>query len=276
MVESRRPLLKAITLEGFLSFGYGAEEFPLEPLNVLIGPNGSGKSNLVEAVSVLRAVPRDLPLPIRQGGGVTDWLWKGGSIREGDRTATGSGTGCGTGRSEARIELLFAEGQLAKFSSGDPAVRYRWCLEREGDSFVVLDERLENHEPRPGESKPYFYFGYEHDRPVLNGRMDVGSFDGSPSTERSPFCPSGGIPKHTRSWAGWQMCWRESGCTGAGTSVPTRLSGRRAVQTCGRTTCRRRSTTFRRDSQRSSGIPSSSDVSSSWSESWRPDSMTSR
>lgn len=176
MVESRRPLLKAITLEGFLSFGYGAEEFPLEPLNVLIGPNGSGKSNLVEAVSVLRAVPRDLPLPIRQGGGVTDWLWKGGSIREGDRTATGSGTGCGTGRSEARIELLFAEGQLAKFSSGDPAVRYRLVFGAEGDSFVVLDERLENHEPRPGESKPYFYFGYEHDRPVLNvkdGRREL-------------------------------------------------------------------------------------------------------
>ncbi|MEZ4651785.1 MAG: AAA family ATPase [Candidatus Eisenbacteria bacterium] len=31
--------------------------FALGSLNVLIGPNGSGKSNLIEAMSVLRAVP---------------------------------------------------------------------------------------------------------------------------------------------------------------------------------------------------------------------------
>lgn len=176
MVETRRPLLKAITLEGFLSFGYGAAQFPLEPLNVLIGPNGSGKSNLVEAVSVLRAVPRDLPLPIRQGGGVADWLWKGDPITESDRSSTASHEGSGAGRSGARIELLFAEGQLARFSSGNPPVRYRLVFGAEGDSFVVLDERLENHEPRRGESKPYFYFGYENGRPVLNvkdGRREL-------------------------------------------------------------------------------------------------------
>ena len=172
LAEPLRPLLKSMTLKGFLSFGYGAEEIHLEPLNVLIGPNGSGKSNLVEALSVLRAVPRDLPLPIRQGGGVKDWLWKADSSREGDRPATGSGMDS----SRASIELVFTEGQLARFNSGDPAVRYRLVFGAEGDSFVVLDERLENVEPRPGESKPYFYFGYERGRAVLNvkdGRREL-------------------------------------------------------------------------------------------------------
>ena len=172
LAEPPRPLLKSMTLRGFLSFGYGAEEFRLEPLNVLIGPNGSGKSNLVEALSVLRAVPRDLPLPIRQGGGVKDWLWKSDSSREGDRPAAGSGMDSPW----ASIELVFTEGKLARFNSGDPAVRYRLVFGAEGDSFVVLDERLENVKPRAGESKPYFYFGYEHDRPVLNvkdGRREL-------------------------------------------------------------------------------------------------------
>ena len=70
------PLLKSIGLRVFLSFGPSAKDSPLRPLNVLIGPNGSGKSNLVEALSVLRAVPRDLPAPIREGGRIRDWLWR--------------------------------------------------------------------------------------------------------------------------------------------------------------------------------------------------------
>jgi len=72
------PVFRRIGLRGLLSFG--EEEtlnVPLSPLNVIIGPNGSGKSNLVEAFSLLRAVPRDLHQPIRKGGGVKDWLWQG-------------------------------------------------------------------------------------------------------------------------------------------------------------------------------------------------------
>lgn len=157
-----QPLLKSVTLEGFLSFAYGTPEIPLFPLNVLIGPNGSGKSNLVEAVSVLRAVPRDLPMPIREGGGVKDWLWRGAGSY-GSSFSDGSGAGIPA----ARIELLFAEGRIAKFHGGDPAIRYRLVFGAEGDSFVVLDERVENAE---GEPKPYFYFGYENGRPMLNVR----------------------------------------------------------------------------------------------------------
>ena len=67
MADPGKPLVRAVALRGFLSFGPDAAEFPLERLNVLVGPNASGKSNFVEAMSVLRAVPRDLPRPIRQG-----------------------------------------------------------------------------------------------------------------------------------------------------------------------------------------------------------------
>ena len=49
----------------------------LEPLNVLIGPNASGKSNLIDAVSLLAAAPRNLLAPFRDGGTVEDWLWNG-------------------------------------------------------------------------------------------------------------------------------------------------------------------------------------------------------
>lgn len=158
MAAPAHPLLKAITVEGFLSFGGGTEDFRLEPLNVVIGPNGSGKSNLIEAVSILRAVPRDLPLPIRQGGRVQDWLW---------RPETSSTEARHRGASFARIEVVFTEGNIARHHT-QPAVRYRLDFGAEGDSFVVLDERLENADKPSDRCKPYFYFGYENGRPMLN------------------------------------------------------------------------------------------------------------
>ncbi|MDR0564033.1 MAG: AAA family ATPase, partial [Azoarcus sp.] len=70
-------LLKSIKLTNFLSFGESSPELELRPLNVVIGPNGSGKSNLIAALTLLQAAPTDLLRPIREGGGVQDWLWKG-------------------------------------------------------------------------------------------------------------------------------------------------------------------------------------------------------
>jgi predicted ATPase len=138
-------MIEQITLTDFLSFGPGAHALELHPLNVLIGPNGSGKSNLIEAFSVLRAVPRDLPLPIRQGGGVDEWIWRGGAVQHADSAA---------------IEIILRAGEVS-----DQAVRYRVAFGSEGGSFVVLDERIEH---RNGAPKPYFYFGYEKGRPMLN------------------------------------------------------------------------------------------------------------
>jgi predicted ATPase len=71
-----KKLLHSITLGNLLSYGEDVS-LPLEPLNVLIGPNASGKSNLIEVLSILAAAPRDVRTPIRQGGGVLEWIWKG-------------------------------------------------------------------------------------------------------------------------------------------------------------------------------------------------------
>lgn len=152
MSTEQPAFLKNIKLQGFLSYGPDASITTLSPLNVILGSNGSGKSNLVEALSVLRAVPRDLPRPINTGGRVKDWLWNDGT----------------NASSEANIEIVVAEGRIAKFASVNPLVRYKLTFGSQGDRFVVLDERIENESPMPGNSKPYLYYGYERGTPVLN------------------------------------------------------------------------------------------------------------
>jgi predicted ATPase len=72
-----KKLLHSITLKNLLSYGSEGVTLDLEPLNVLIGPNASGKSNLIEAISLLAAAPRDLLKPLREGGGTSEWIWKG-------------------------------------------------------------------------------------------------------------------------------------------------------------------------------------------------------
>ena len=75
-MEGKR-FIRTLRVRNLLSYGPDSEEIALEPLNVLIGPNGSGKSNLISAISVLAAAPRDLTEPFHSGGGIADWLWKG-------------------------------------------------------------------------------------------------------------------------------------------------------------------------------------------------------
>ena len=54
-MEGQRFIHK-IKLQNFLSYGSDGEEIELQPLNVLIGRNTSGKSNLIEAISILKAI----------------------------------------------------------------------------------------------------------------------------------------------------------------------------------------------------------------------------
>lgn len=70
-------MIHRLKVSGLLSFGPQGIDLPMEPLNVLIGPNGSGKSNLLEVLALLRASPRELARPIKRGGGIWEWLWKG-------------------------------------------------------------------------------------------------------------------------------------------------------------------------------------------------------
>ena len=75
-MEGKR-FIRTLRLQNFLSYGSEGETIELQPLNVLIGANTSGKSNFIEAIGLLRATPIDLTAAIRQGGGISEWLWKG-------------------------------------------------------------------------------------------------------------------------------------------------------------------------------------------------------
>jgi len=75
-------LFNSIYLHNFLSYGNAPPETAtvvLQPLNVLIGSNASGKSNLLEAFALLKHAPGQIQKPIREGGGVEQWLFEGGS-----------------------------------------------------------------------------------------------------------------------------------------------------------------------------------------------------
>lgn len=141
-------LLKSITLTNFLSYGSAASTIELQPLNVIIGPNGSGKSNLIEAIELLRATPKDLLTPIRDGGGVRDWLWKGGE----EKTPT------------AKVEVV------VEYPNGRVGLRYVLSFTEVSQRFEIVDERLENETPDRGHSKPYLYYRFENGHGVLNVR----------------------------------------------------------------------------------------------------------
>ena len=80
------PRIKSITPRRLLSFGPDTPPFELRPLNVLIGPNASGKSNLIDLLRLVRSLPSDMRAPIRDGGGIEGWTWKGSAPNTGPLT----------------------------------------------------------------------------------------------------------------------------------------------------------------------------------------------
>ena len=162
--------IQSIRLENILSFGPDTAELPLEPLNVFIGPNASGKSNLIEALSLLHATPSDLQEPIRRGGGVRDWLWKGVSDVP---TATVEVTFSGVNLPNVRI----------------PALRYMLSFTCTSDRFTMVDEVVEDTKPRSNGEAPNFYYRYQQGSPVINAvaqteRNQVGQTLEPPGRER--------------------------------------------------------------------------------------------
>ena len=143
-MEGKR-FIRTMRLKNMLSYGPGSAELSLEPLNVLIGPNASGKSNLIEALSLLADTPRDLQKPIREGGGVHEWLWKGGHQTE---TAT------------LDVTVDYPKGRLP--------LRYRLSFMETGSRFDLRDEAIENEIPIPPNERPYLYYVYQEGRPTLN------------------------------------------------------------------------------------------------------------
>jgi predicted ATPase len=136
-------LIKSLRIKNLLSFGPNTESLPLEQLNVLIGPNGSGKSNFLEAISLLQAAPKDLSAPVKEVGGVRDWLWQG------------------TRNAVASLEALIENPR------GKMPLRHIMAFTEHGSRFELSEERIENEMPFPGKNMPYFFYRFHNGYPVL-------------------------------------------------------------------------------------------------------------
>lgn len=139
-------LIHTIKLTNLLSFGDESDSISLNPLNVIIGPNGSGKSNLLEAVDLLRNAPEQISRPIREGGGVRDWLWKGSK----DIPA-------------ASLDIVVEN------PFGPQNLRYVLAFTTVNQRFEIVDERIENERPvNSYHTEPYFYYHFNSGHPTLN------------------------------------------------------------------------------------------------------------
>jgi predicted ATPase len=161
---------ESIALANFLSFGPEPTVLKLGDVNVLVGPNGAGKSNLIEALNVLRHAPRDIGRSLREGGGVREYLWKPAAEAAGAPAPVAS------------IEVEISAGLVAATPT-----RYRIAFSVEGGRLVITDERVEETQPRPGYTKPFFYYGYENGRPMIN------LAEGSRRLIRDPADPTSSI-----------------------------------------------------------------------------------
>ncbi len=140
--------INSVQLNNFLSFGPASKALELGPLNVLIGKNSCGKSNLIEAFAILRAAPKNLLAPVRQGGGVREWLWKGA-----DEPPT----------AEINVSLTHPADSI-------PLI-YKLSFTEVSQRLELVDETIEC--PRKTKSRPEdvdFFYRYQKGAPVLRVR----------------------------------------------------------------------------------------------------------
>ena len=141
-------MINSVELKNFLSFGNDAGVIELQSLNVIIGTNGSGKSNFLEAFDLLRNAPSDITKPIREGGGVSDWLYKGN-------------------RSQNDAVLNYVVNNSLP-SAKYKELRYLISFNSVGQKFQIIDEKIESKQPDRGQLKPYIYYDFDNGNPTLN------------------------------------------------------------------------------------------------------------
>jgi predicted ATPase len=144
-------LIKQLKVRGLLSFGPEGIDLPLENLNICIGPNASGKSNLLEVLALLKAAPVNLPAPVKEMGGVKEWMWKGKPAP-----------------AEASIEAVFED---IPPGARQP-LRHKLVIAEHGGRFEVVDELVENEKAHDGKQEPYFFYKFQRGHPVLMDFQD--------------------------------------------------------------------------------------------------------
>ena len=114
-MKTQSPILKAVRIQNLLSFG---EENPLLSLN---------------------------SLNIREGGGISEWLWKGSSKKR---------------------PVALIEAEIAPHSSPGGTLHYKLSFTQVGYQLEIIDERIESSGGRG--FKPVPYFGYQNGRPMIS------------------------------------------------------------------------------------------------------------
>ncbi|NQT15773.1 MAG: AAA family ATPase [Planctomycetes bacterium] len=167
-MEGKR-LLRTLRLTNFLSYGPEGTEVELEPLNVLIGPNGSGKSNFIEAIGLLEAAPTDISAPIRAGGGISEWAWKGAGA-------------------SPTVDLELDATVSTK--EDWPDLRHQFRLASVGQQIQVVEESIrQTRRVRPARRRePHLYDQREHSAELLK----FTGFDdgGTPQYDPEPLKPA--------------------------------------------------------------------------------------
>ena len=138
-------LIHRITIRDTLSFGPTPQTLILNPLNVLIGPNGSGKSNLIEVMGLLQVAPTDLAAPIREGGGIGNWIWKGVPKA-----------------SSAEVRVI------VDYPHGPQRLSYGCTFGERRQRFELIQEKIENEKPSGQHLDPDIYFEASGGRATLN------------------------------------------------------------------------------------------------------------
>ena len=141
--QPKPPLFRRIKAQNVLSFGPDGIDLELGPLNVLIGPNGSGKSNFIDLISLLKASPTNLAEPVRDRGGIQDWIWKGSP------------------KATAVLDAVIHN------EAGPQPLRHRLEFRAANQFFELVDEGVENERPDFGHQTPYFYYRFQRGNPVI-------------------------------------------------------------------------------------------------------------
>ncbi len=178
-----KKLIKSIRLRNILSYGERSEHVELQPLNVLIGRNASGKSNLIEAISLLNAMPKDLANPIREGGGIREWLWKGAKTDVGNadpytrRMANGlAGDWLWEGAQSIGAALVET---VVEYPEGVQPLRHRISFAAHGQRIQVTGESIGSETPEPYLFSESFFYQYGNGVPQLLRRETAAQPGGS-------------------------------------------------------------------------------------------------
>lgn len=160
--------IQRLRMGGLLSFPPDMDFFELQPLNVLIGPNASGKTNFIEVLELLRATPTDFAAAIRDGGGASEWVWKGDYTKHMIEEVM-------RGRDPADVLNLSPKASTieVEISRGQRIVqplKYRLSFTAISSRVNIIAESIERVNTPQG-AKPYFYYTFQQGLPAINIRV---------------------------------------------------------------------------------------------------------